>query len=850
MRSVIRGARPASRAAGRAAIWIGRGVALAAPIAFCGCALLRGNPPAAPDTASVPAPVVTRPTGDDRPTLAVIEREGDARAAVGVAVSTEGIAPDRGATVGVALAALAESRLSARGIAATATGGSAGFRLDALIETPADGAAFIDALRVALFSPVAGDDPALPAVLRKTAALARLAPVGSAAVGVPRCTGEAFASGSMTPPSAAELEAWRAAAHGLGRVAVAVAGQAPFADAAVSAISHGGPWPRAAAIVPEPWPAPSAGATVYDASGTLTPGSAQVTVIAMTAAPERAVVAASSLGEARGALASRLGGLDAPARLTSIVATAHAYGGCLAVTIDLGARDLAADAPARIATAAALAREEVAVEIAETAPADDIGRQLTARATDPREAAERAAWWSLAGPRPDMQRDAFVTELFVAVAAPRDSTDVTGGRTETIRTQIDRATLAWHAPVVEPRARVERGQGDVWLVLGSPCGTSGEAAIDAGAGAAVAMAAAGRAALQAGDAHVEPFASADGFGVVVHGPARPGESPLAQARRLGDLAGRAFAAEPLDPNEIARARSSLLADTSTSQARVLTSLAGALSPGHPSWIVPAGTAFGHASASNDSVALRAATVRAGPLRVAVVANADTGQADAAVRAVDRWIARRPGESRACPVAASAAAPRPGTYAVDRTPGVSSEALLGFALPGDDAVQAPATWLAAALSGEDGLLARALGAQSRGRDAALAQTWDATVLGASHARALVVRIVAGDESLDAAVAQVRVLLDRVRQGALTDDDVRRATSKIEAERLAATLDPRSRVLALWRGRPEGPETPPAADAVRALAAQTLRDGAMVIVAARPPRVAPEGPRSTSGPSKAK
>jgi hypothetical protein len=827
-----------------------RAPAVALAIAACACGAADGTvpPAAAPTTMRLD----TRATGDARPALSVVEREGDARAAMGVAVNTEGIAPERGATVGVALAALAEARLSARGIAAPATGGSSGFRLDALVETPAQAAAFVDALRAAFLSPVGHDDPALPAVARKASALARLAPIDGAAAFVPRCTGEAFATATMVPPTAAELETWRAAALGLGRVAVAVTGGAPIADAAAAAIARGGPWPAGAAIAPGPWPTSNARATVHDASGALPPGSAQITVVATTATPERAIVAASSLGDARGALASRLGGLDAPARLTSVVATVHARGGCLAATIDLGAHDLAADAPARIATAAALAREEVAVEIADAVPAADLGRQLTARATDPRDAAERAAWWSLAAPRPDVQRGAFATELLVAVAAPRDLPDAADGRMEPIRDQIDRATLAWHAPIVEPRVRVERGQGDAWVVLGSPCGTLPEATVDAGAGGAVAMAAAARAMLQAGDARVEPFLDVDGFGVVVHGPARPGETALTHGRRLADLAARAFAADPLDPGDVARARSSLLADASSVDARALATLAGALAPGHPSWIVPAGTAFGHASASNESVALRASAVRAGPLRVAVVANVDAAQAEAAVRAADRWIARRPAESRVCPVPASLPPPRPGTYAVDRPPGAPSEALFGFPVPGaDDAARAPAAWLAAALTGDDGLLAHALGAdKSAGRDAALAQSWDATVLGAPQARTLVVRVVAGDDELDAAVAQVRALFDRLRQGALRDDDVRRASDKIAAERLAATLDPRSRALSLWRGGAVREGAVPAADTVRALAAQTLRDEAMVIVAARPPRVPPAAPRSPAGPSKAK
>jgi hypothetical protein len=811
-------------------------------VAACGCVAIRpgSSPAAAPGGA-----LATRSTGNGRPDLAVVARQGDARGAMGVAATTEGIAPDRGAMVGVALAALVEARLAARGIAAVAVGGSAGWRLNALVETTADATAFVDALRAALLTPVSADDPAMAAVGRKASALVRLAPIDGARVDAARCTGEAYAGASTALPSGADLEAWRAAVHGLGRVAVAVAGEDAIVNAAANALAHGAAWPVAVPIGAAPWPASNARATVYDASGTLLPGSARVVVVAPTATPERAVAAAATLGGAHGALASRLSGLEATAHLTSVVATAHPRGGCLTATIELGARDLAADAPARIATAAALAREEVAVEIADATVPADMSRALTASAADPRDAAERAAWWSLAGARSDVARDAFATQVVVGVAAARDATDGGDARAEAIRAEIDRATLAWHAPIVDPRVRVERGQGEAWVVLGSPCGTLSEGAIDAGAGASVATAAAARAAERAGDARVEPFVGVDGIGVVVHGPAMPGETPLAQARRLSDAAARAFAADSLDEGDVARARSGLLADASTTDARALASLAGALAPGHPSWIVPTGTAFGHASASDESVALRAAAVRAGPMRVAVIANVDAAQADAAVRAVDRWIARRPGESRACPVAASLPPPRAGTYAVDRPGGAPSEALLGWALPGpDDATRTAATWLAAALAGDDGLLAHALGAGAErvpGRDEPLARAWDAAVLGAPHARVLAVRIVASDDTLDAAVAQARALFDRLRQGALRDEDLRRASAAIAAAHLAATLDPRERALAFWRGRDETADAPPSIDAVRALAAQSLRDEATVIVAARPPRVAPSTPR---------
>jgi hypothetical protein len=232
--------------------------------------------------------------------------------------------------------------------------------------------------------------------------------------------------------------------------------------------------------------------------------------------------------------------------------------------------------------------------------------------------------------------------------------------------------------------------------------------------------------------------------------------------------------------------------------------------------------------SDLSVALRASALRAGPLRVAVLANADAAQADVAARATDRWIVRRPeqsapGASRACPAPVTPAAPRPGTYPVDAASG-ATEALLGVALPPGDEARAAATWIALALDGDAGLLAKSLGA-------GLARSWSARVLGGPRASALVVTITTAPGALDAAVAQTRALFDRLRQGALVDADHARAAAASDKAALAASLDPRARVVALFRG--EGPPAPPPTiDALRAFASQVLKDDALVIVALRP------------------
>ena len=412
-----------------------------------------------------------RDTGHGRPRLAAVTREGDARGALAVSVTTAGIAPDRGAVVAVALEALVEARWQARGAPeASGVGGWDGLRLARPGRLGGEAApGLVDGLRAAMLTGVTEGDPALAAVARKVAALAHRPLADSALVDVAACTGEAFGTGADAVPGVAELESWRAAAFGVGRVALATAGKGALANAVAGALQRGPAWPSVepARAVTRAGEGP---AVVYDASGQVRPGAARVVVTARTGSAEQAVTAAPILGDPRGPLASRLAALDAPATIRSVVATAHVDGGCVATTLDIEARDLGAPATARIATAAALARQEVAVELADAASPPDLGQALASQAADPREAAERASWWALArhaGSGPDA--GPVTTAIIVGLAAPREAAAPMGpAAAELLRGEIDRATIAWHAPAIEARARVEKGQGEVWVLRRLP----------------------------------------------------------------------------------------------------------------------------------------------------------------------------------------------------------------------------------------------------------------------------------------------------------------------------------------------------------------------------------------------
>jgi hypothetical protein len=135
---------------------------------------------------------------------------------------------------------------------------------------------------------------------------------------------------------------------------------------------------------------------------------------------------------------------------------------------------------------------------------------------------------------------------------------------------------------------------------------------------------------------------------------------------------------------------------------------------------------------------------------------------------------------------------------------------------------------AGLSGPEGWLGRAT--------AALSATAQARLVGGARTAALVIDVRAPEGTLDAAVAQVRALLQRLRQGAIAPADFDRSQALRERWELEAALDPRRRLVSLWReARPAPPSVAPLSlEGWRAWAANTLSDEKLVVVIAKPKR----------------
>ena len=761
-----------------------------------------------------------------------VDRDGDPATALSASLTTVGIDDD--VRPAVALAALFQTRLAGKWPEATSVPSGDGLRVGGLLNE-GDAQAIATALRAALTTPVT--DGELPAVKTKLDALShRPLPLPStssadakaAALEVARCEGTPFSKSAPVAVTRAQVEAWRAAAVGEGRLAFGIVGSAKVEDAASRALVGGARWPVAAAF-PAPAPLGADGAVALVEGDPATPsGVARVSVAFRDPSAAAVSSVAVDLSDARSSLAARLSALGTPraqVSLHEVRATAHAFGGCLGISFDVtGARfaDDAGSSAGRVAEAVALVRQEVELRL--TGPGR--GAPSARGAADPRDGAAIASWWAVS--HDDSAENKRVSVVVTTSGAAKP--EISAQTTEAIASATTKATQALGKPIAEARVKVERGQEEAWVLMASPCGTIAERANDAGLASAFVVAAATEGSTHVGaDVKLEPWFSPDGVGIVAHGPLRSGESYDAQAQRIADAAARAFAAEPIDGATMSLVRGSLLERASTTEARAEAALASALFPDHPSWLEPRGTAEALAKTSDGSVHARGDDLRSGPIRVAVLANGSSAQGNVAAKAADRWIARRSTGVRACSAPSNPAPAKPGTYAVE-APGRPPEAALALRLPsGDASARTLASWWADVLGGDDGLLATALGGPG------LARSWSARVLGTEHDGALAVRVVSSDAALDNAVAQTRALFDRLKNGSISDRDLARAAARRAKDETRAALDPRARLVATWTGAKAS--APPSLDAMKSFAASFFKDDALVIVAARPPRLEP-------------
>ncbi|AUX22883.1 hypothetical protein SOCEGT47_033990 [Sorangium cellulosum] len=826
-------------------------------------AACRGPAPAAPPPghalASTPEGSVGRIEVrhvEARPRLTLVSRDGDPAPALVASVAT-----DLGSVATTALASVVEARLRAAGFDADARIDRSAFRVRLLVRDAARVEPFLRALSAAFTQPVAAGSPEVALAMERVRAL-RASPLDAPELApIAACTGRLGLAGAepvvdlSTPAGVRELDGWRTAALHAGRTSIAVVGPAAFCAEAARAAERVDAWP-AGSPATDAWP--SADTLGVYSTNQLGRRGARVTVAARVASPQAAVAAAERLGAPGSPLRARLSALPSPFRTVEVVGVARPRGGCVSVTLE--ASDLPAAPPVETssALAAAVARQEIRRGLA--APSATVATRQILTARDPRDAGARAAWWALSGSAPGAPPERWATALGVPPSAdpPRPSApEPPGGKR--FEAELGRALAAGAQPALERRSLVERGQGEVWVLLASPCGVADEGQYDAGSTALAALSAVQLRRREL-DVTIEPWITADAVGVIAHAPFRDDrETPSELARRVASAAARTVAATTVSPDALALARAAALEHLERlagGRAAALEAFASALAPDHPSWIEPLGVWDRVASSAIDTVRLRWQALATGPLRLAVLANADASQATAAAEAAERWLAPRL-TARGCGSPDGAVVARPGHHDVRLPEGTSlAQALVGARLPAAPAAHDLAELTVAALNGSDGLLAAALSAAASPAAAPaaspaaapaaspaaalaaspparpLAARASARLLGGTRAAALAVEIRAPSAEIGEASARVKALLAGLAQRA-TDADLSRAAGHVARHERDALAEPRRRLIDLWRGPASG--APPARitlAAWRAFLSSALGADAIVTVEARP------------------
>jgi hypothetical protein len=707
----------------------------------------------------------------DRPPLSIIEREGDPEVAIAFA-SLAAAAPELHAAFGEVLS----QRLSRAGFPTQLVAHGLGFELILLAENAERARLATQALLQALAKPLtAAELNAAPAPAENE----RTVPSA-----VAQCSAELPRRRRVT--DAAELDRERVASFARDRAAWAVVGAEEAAAAVGAALSAGPDWPELGPV--------HSTLAEHDVIEVVRGERPVLSVALRVGDANRALGAATALGDANGSLALRLAALGSGFRLRRVEATAHPVGACLRVDSDVDGSPL--PEARRLGFAIQLIEEEAGLSLAKTS--DENRLEATAlSAADPRLAARAAAYSALVEPNKGL-----ATARMVALTAPDEAPLV-----PSLEAAVEQARA--EAPVLETRLRVEAGQPGLWALVTTPCAATSERADDAGH-AAVLFAAAAKA--QRG-VRLEPWVGGDGLGILGFAERAPGESDADAATRLGDALGQALLAPP-SALEVATARGDLLQAAGSEPRPLLDALLENLAPGHVGALAPRGSVTSLQAASREAVLARQRELLRLPHRLALLSPTNAGDAAFVTRALSRWL-KTPDAPRPSPCETEIAPPVRGdlSLAPADTPEGSYVAFRISPKFGNEV-----SVLAELLNLPGGALARTLA------DPDLVGAARALVFGSASARALVVQVSAFEGREQEAVSRIQKLFERLASGGvLTPAEIEAVLARQRGARRLTALDPRYRLVQLLEPTPA-----PAVDAValRRLTS-TLRPEAAVI-----------------------
>ena len=524
-----------------------------------------------------------------------------------------------------------------------------------------------------------------------------------------RCGGEARIAANHERPDLAGtdglelLERWRQQGFSIERTALAVLAPRPVAESTAKALSELPSWPDGPKHddTPQQVTPPTASEHGAFVDGALARGTLRVHAALRVNDARHTLAAAHNMMGSPSPLRLRLAMLAEGWHVAAVEAVAHSEGGCLRLTLDGRpegtATQRATSASEALGVASRVAREQLALP----ATRDAVLHTVT-EATDPRDAARRAAWWTLSRPRPASTPSAMASSLAISAADLPAAPAAADAEVATLRDiYASGATLQRDSFPTGERfplgVAVEQGQGRLWVMLTDRCLVHEEGLSGAGLTALATLRATETAKGGVAGVTVEPWLGPAGIGLVAHArPLADDHDGDALAERVVRGLTEALTTTNLPAPHFEHAHDDLLRKLQPARHARHNHIAKLVAPNNPSWLIPIGDHGRVASFDEARVANQWRAWLRQPLRLAILANEDRAQAEEVRNALWRWLPHIDAttDPRTCrPMDRPAAARQHDSDQLD------GHALIAILLPPDDNTTADA--ILTLLQREDG-----------------------------------------------------------------------------------------------------------------------------------------------------
>ncbi|MDX2051997.1 MAG: hypothetical protein SFV15_06380 [Polyangiaceae bacterium] len=701
----------------------------------------------------------------DRPSLYVIERQGDPLSAVSFVVG-HGL----DAIQASALVSWLEQRTRREGLPRVRVFKSGSeLRIEALVSSGIEATRFVTFVDSSLREP--GVSPWFqPEVLTELLSSVPQITANTAAASVAQCAGEPYVSKGHASQPLTDSEVALLRDRVLKQPsAFAAVGSAEIVDAvrmAVKALPA-----RSTEVVP---------AIRAERALTVLPSGARGSRLRVAwFAPQLGAVSAVEEGmlDGRGALTARLAGLPASWELGPVSIRPVPGGACLLVnwlTPEFVSMDQAAFALRAL-------YESFSDFARQPHDSDSPWESTPPEPDDPREIASAAAWRLVTEASPPS--DAGMAAV-LEVTASRFTPPVP--QEYPLDALLERLQARPTATRLELRNRVELGQPEFWMLVGSPCSERPKSAANAAAEALWLRTLTSQVPNLNG-VTVEPWISTTGLGLLGHARRRnPRESHESLASRVAASLGRVLAATQLNAEVVRIARSRLLSGLRRSNPAGFWWMLDELSAGQPWRLSGHTTPEILSDLALGPVARHRSLFLAGPLRIATLSNLDPSQGQTAVNTFDEWASPYASDPLKCE---GPEAPN-WDFGEHRMLGIGvgepAYVLVPFAPQLDAGVR-----LVSVLINRG--LARTFESDVDGSKA------EAELFENPTGTSIVVRVTAPEAELIRAVARVRASLENMAEGGASARDLEWAQQRAEALDQMRRLDPRVRIAELWAER---------------------------------------------------